>query len=168
MAPICPNCSAEMRAETVHGVPLEVCPQCEGIWFHADALRTLLEMDPEALAELEQPPVPPVEQKQAGPSTRLCPDCMLSLQQYHYLYNSPIVLEACMNCGGFFVENEQLGKMQQWLDQAQQPMTKDEEAKVVLAEATIAHDEEMRRQQNLLRFFNTLRRRPPGWLWLIP
>lgn len=168
MARNCPNCSTEMRVENVDNVQLDVCPQCEGIWFNADELRTLLTRDPMALQDLEDRTEPQVEQKHIGPSTRACPDCKLPLQQYHYLYNSPVVLDACTNCSGFFVDAEELGKMQQWLDQSHQPMTKDEEARLVLAEATIEHDNVMRRQESLRHFFNLLRRYQLGWLGLIP
>ena len=157
-----------MRAEMVHGVNLDACPRCAGIWFDPEDLRTLLARDPLAPSEIEDETIPQVTQKPAGPSIRRCPDCRLPLQQYHYLYTSPVVLDACTQCGGFFVEDGELGKMQQWLDQSHQPMGTDEEAKVALAEATIAHDDEMRRQQNLLHFFNTLRRYQPGWIGLIP
>jgi Zn-finger nucleic acid-binding protein len=157
-----------MHVETVDGVNLDVCPNCAGIWFDAEELHTLLARDPLALSELEDKTVPQVGQKLAGPSPWLCPNNQIPLQQYQYLYDSPVVLHACPQCGGFFVEEDELGKMQQWLDQSRKPMTPDEKASIAVGEAAIAHDKEMRRQQKLLHFFNVLQQNQPGWIGLIP
>jgi Zn-finger nucleic acid-binding protein len=168
MARICPDCSTEMAVEEVYGVKLDVCPSCAGIWFDPEELRTLLAQDPVARIELEERTVPRVEQKHAGPSFRRCPDCSLPLQKYHYLYDSPIVLDACTNCGGFWVQDGELGKMQQWVDRSHKPMTAEEKARLTLAEATIAHNEEMHRQRNLLHLFDMLRQYQPGWMGMLP
>src|SRR5579859_6215839 len=152
MARNCPDCSTQMLVETVHGVQLDACPQCAAIWFDAEELRTLLAKDPLAPLEIEDKNKPQAVLRPAGPSTHQCPDCKQPLQQYHYLYNSPIVLHACANCGGFLVEDGQLGQIQQWLDRSHEPLTADQEAKLTLAQATIEHDAFMQRQENLRRF----------------
>src|SRR5579871_4414586 len=121
MTRTCPECSAKMCTEVIHGVHLDICPECAGIWFDFEELRTLLAQDPLVMSELEDRTMPHGAHKPIGTSLRHCPDCHLPLQQYRYLYTSPIVLEACTDCGGFFVEDGQLGKMQQWLDQSHKP-----------------------------------------------
>lgn len=168
MARHCPECSTEMRMETIRDVQLDVCPKCGGIWFDAEELRTLLARDEMALIELEEDEAPQIEQRSAGASLRHCPDSYLPLEKYHYLYTSPIVLDACPDCGGFFVEADELGKMEQWLEQSHKQMSKDEEDKLAIAQFTIAHDNEMIRQRNLQNFFGMLRRYRPGWIGLVP
>jgi len=168
MARNCPACSTEMRTETIDDVQLDVCPQCAGVWFDPEELRTLLARDPLSLTKLEDWTGASVTQKSAGPSIRRCPVCQLPLERYHYLYTSSIVLHACTQCGGFFVEDGELGKMQEWLDQSHRPMSPEEEARVTLAEATIAHDDEIHRQHKFLHLFNVLQRYRPGWIGLMP
>ncbi len=173
MTHLCPDCSTQMRQETVHGVQLDVCPKCAGIWFDAEEMRALLTRDPLALSALEDKAVPsetkqPPEQEPVGPSTRRCPACQLGLQQSPYLYTSPIVLDICLQCGGFFVDDGELGKMQQVRDQRHRPLTAAEEVMVLMGEAAPAHDKALRRQENLVHFLNALRRYQPGWIGLIP
>ena len=168
MARICPDCVIEMRMETVREVNLDVCPACAGIWFDPEELRTLLARDPIVLLDLEERHPPRVTHGPAAEAFRRCPDCSLPLTEYHYLYSSPVVLESCTDCGGFWVEEGELVKMQQWLDKTNAPLTTDEKIRLALAEAAVASEAEVSRQHNLSRFFRMLQQYRPGWFGLLP
>jgi len=167
MARICPNCSNPMHVEDVHGIQLDVCPQCAGIWFDAEELRNLMDRDPLALLELEDLTPMKITQESAGPSIRHCPADSFPLQNYHYLYDSPVVLEVCTDCGGCFIEEKELSKMQEWLNMSQRPISKTEEDRLFLAQVQIEHDNAMERQGKFLHFFNVLRQFRPGWIGLL-
>lgn len=164
MARNCPDCSMEMYIETVNGVQLDICAACAGTWFDAHELRQLLARDPLALSVVEDMAVPAIEQKAAGPSLRRCPDCEMPLEQYHYLYNSPVVLDTCTDCGGFWVQDGELAGMQKWLDQTNKPSPLAEEASLTIAQASIEHGKKMQQQNKLLNLFNMLRQHRPGWI----
>jgi Zn-finger nucleic acid-binding protein len=168
MTRICPNCANPMKIETVHGVQLDVCECCAGIWFNADEIRALLAADPKSLAELEDQAVPHQEQRKVGPSKMLCPDDHVLLDEFHYLYNSPVLLHTCATCGGVFVADGELSQMQSWYDKSHEPMTKEEQDRVNMAVDVAQHETFMLRQQRLQGLFTGLQRFRPGWFGFFP
>ncbi|HEY3782763.1 MAG TPA: zf-TFIIB domain-containing protein [Fimbriimonadaceae bacterium] len=48
----CPDDGTQLVIETFHGVSLEVCPTCDGIWFRQDQLTNMLSGDSHVLEEL--------------------------------------------------------------------------------------------------------------------
>ncbi len=123
---------------------------------------------PLVLGVLEDMTMPKGEPKPGNPSLRRCPACSLPLQQCRCLNDTPIVLDTCTNCGGFWVEDGEVSKMQQYLDQVHEPVTKEEEANIVVAVTMIEHEAAMNRQRNLLRLIRLLRQYQSGWIGLIP
>jgi len=168
MAFKCPNCSITMVAESAHGVQLEVCPNCAGIWLSPDELRALLSGDPTVISELEESLHPQVDQQHLGGSHLLCPFDNVLMEQYHYLYNSPILIHTCSNCGGLFINGDELPQMKQWFEKGHQPLSKDEELRVSMATDIAQHEAFMAHQMHLQGMFNTLRRYRPGWSGLFP
>lgn len=168
MARNCPDCSAEMHIETVGNIKLDVCITCAGTWFDPSELRALLARDLLALEMLEDKAIRSVEQQTAGPSLRHCPACEFPLEQYHYLYTSPVVLDTCTECGGMWVEDGELSRMHAWLEESRKPASAEEKAGIVLAEATVEHHKTMARQHKLLHLFTILQHFRPGWNGLFP
>jgi Zn-finger nucleic acid-binding protein len=105
-----------MNEEVYLNVTLDVCPTCAGIWFDDNELRDLMAQDADAPRKLEERYVPEVQTVPAVATPRRCPADGMPLQPYRYLYHSPIVLDACSECGGFWVQDGELMKMQQYLD----------------------------------------------------
>jgi len=163
MARICPDCETNMIDETVDGVVVNACPKCAGVWVHPEALTEILEKDPVGLLTLEEKNVPQMEQKVIGHSFRNCPDDGMTLQQYHYCYDSPVVLQVCSDCGGFWVEDGQLKQMQDWINEAERPITQKEKDQLAVAQFTFEHENYMIRQENLKQMFNRMRTFRPGW-----
>lgn len=157
-----------MRLQRVHNIDLSVCPECGGIWFHADQLRLLMAQDPQVLQELEFMTAADIRQSREGSSTLICPDCDLLLDRYHYMYNSPVLIHACHRCGGFWVAEGELGKMQQWRDQAHRPLNPKERVAAALAQARVAHDRDMLHHQNVADLCNLMRLNQPGWFGFLP
>jgi hypothetical protein len=84
-----------------------------------------------------------------------CPEDGATLQQYHYLYSTPIILEQCPVCGGFFAKHEDLEKMQLALDKTKGVgMTKLEEYSAKAGAEEAQHLAYMNRQASLASFFN--------------
>ena len=152
-----------MKQETLYGVSLDVCPNCGGTWFQADELRMLLHCPPDALKELEAETVPHVEQVKSTPSAMRCPDDGGVLDNYHYMYSTPVILHTCANCGGFWIGAGEVAKIDMLHQQSHGPMTEKEKGALYMAEAITDHEKEMSRLRGLKGLFTSLDRYMPGW-----
>jgi|GEM_PF-1892194 len=167
MARACPNCGATMDVDVIHEISLDVCPNCGGTWFQADSLRSLLETAPHGLEDVAAVAVPHVEQTKGLPSQLLCPNDGTALDNYHYMYDTPVILHTCSKCGGFWVAAGEVAKMEQLRDQTHAPMTDKERLAFDYGSAIAEHEQEMSRLNNMESFFNHLRRYQPGWYGFI-
>ena len=39
----CPSCQTELKAATRHGVHIDICPECRGVWLDRGEIENLLE-----------------------------------------------------------------------------------------------------------------------------
>ena len=165
---VCPNCSATMRTALVDGSNVDACDNCGGTWFDGGELRLLVEKDPLELDKLDSLAHIPVDHQRIANSRLLCPIDDVLLDKYHYMYTSPVIVHACHHCEGCFIAEGDLARMQIWREQAERPMTPQEEAGVALGTMAAAHQKEMFRLQNTHDFFTVLKRYTPGWFGLVP
>jgi Zn-finger nucleic acid-binding protein len=156
-----------MNVVTFLDVNLDVCPACAGLWVNPDELTAIIHKDSKAFAELESQEIPHVEHGPAGPSAFKCPDDGGFLCQYHYMFNSPVILHNCPNCSGFFVEDGQLAQMQQVIDQNNQPMTPQDEEKLALGQMEAERENFVGRQMWWANMFRVMGRYQPGWWGLL-
>jgi Zn-finger nucleic acid-binding protein len=165
MARKCPQCQTTMKIQLVDGVELDVCPNCGGIWFNDEELRTMLKASANAIQDLERV-VPHLVQKPMGMSMMLCPDHQLRLDMFHYMYTSPAVLHPCPKCGGFFIAAEELPKLEQAQAHAHDPSRIGEgalDAETALAEFSAEHEATMARHRTFQALVRTLTLHSPGW-----
>jgi len=167
MARQCPNCSSTMSPETAHGAQIDVCPNCGGIWLDGEELRAILSSDIQTIDAIEASVRPEIGQHHAGRSNLLCPENGIALDEYRYLYNSPIPIHACPVCGGMFIHAEQLPLMQQWFARTQEPPSHDEALRIAMGQDIAEHEAFMLRQRHLIGMFNTFRSYRPGWWGLL-
>src|SRR5580704_8384424 len=94
----CPNDGTELAAAKSHGVDVEACPSCKGMWLNA---QEFVQLEDEAfdLGDDEKGTlVFAVE-----PSMRTCPECSQALQGFLYrLYDLP--LEFCPQGHGYWLD----------------------------------------------------------------
>lgn len=164
MTLLCPDCLKPLAPLAHFGVTLDSCPMCAGIWFDQGELGRLQHAGGQALIQIDESVVPEIHRKEE-PSRRDCPSCLKPLDRFHYLYNSPIELDACGECGGFWVEDRELQKIQEWLAGESSRLNavqsdRAEEA-FALANYQIHHDQFMQRQENLRGFITLLGRHRP-------
>jgi Zn-finger nucleic acid-binding protein len=154
-----------MQSELYSGITLDVCPACEGIWFDPDELRILLKQGVRSLDGLEKR-APTVEHRPGGRGKLLCPDDRVLLEEYHYMYSSPAVLETCPTCGGFFVAQSELAKIQSAYLAAHAPPTAKEEAGIELAVADAHSRTVVTRAESVAGLRSSLQVNAPGWFGL--
>ncbi len=162
---LCPDCKAELEQVAYHAVSLDTCPACAGIWFDLGELGRVLKDGRVALVEIEENVVPEICPHPTATSRRDCPICLEPLAPYQYLYNSPIELDGCIACNGFWVEDGELIKIQDWLalgGARLKQTTRDRvEDAVAIANYTMEHDAHMRRSENVRALCTLLDRRYP-------
>lgn len=167
MARNCPNCSTLTTPQSAHGVEFEECSVCGGIWLPGNELKELIASDQKTIGDIEANVHPDVDHLKLGASQLSCPDDHSVMDQYHYLYNSPVMVHACNTCGGVFIHAQDLPLMQQWFQKSQGPITPDESLKAAMALDVAKHEQFMARQTMLQGFFGTLSMRVPGWIGLL-
>jgi Zn-finger nucleic acid-binding protein len=151
-----------MSPESVDGVQLDGCPNCGGVWFDGDELKTILQASKSGIQDIERAS-PHVTQEYAGTSRMLCPIDEVLLESYHYMYSSPVVLHGCSKCGGFFACAADLPKMEQALNKEIHPDSLEQRKAIALAEFEGAHAQFMARQALLQSVYGTFSRFTPGW-----
>ncbi len=149
---LCPVCQVNLVPQTHLGITIDVCPTCAGIWFDADELPRLRELDPTALPRIDHLYQPTVERYE-GAGDRLCPVCRVPMYRYNYLYTSNIALDGCDLCGGVWVDHGELVKMDQLAKDAR-AMEIPPETKAQIA--IVQMEAEMREAQERARFWEGL------------
>jgi Zn-finger nucleic acid-binding protein len=166
MSRMCPDCDAPLAPETAHGVTVDACPQCAGIWFDDSEYGRLKTVASSALFALEDRLVPQAERLAQGSHERRCPACSMVMFRYRYLYNSPVELDGCERCNGVWVEDGELRKMSEALAAVRTAKDTAAERKAeALAQFAVEHEAEMDRQSALRSFFSAISVR---WPWYGP
>ncbi len=111
MALACPACRSDMDEVDFMGVRLDVCPECAGIWFDDGELRLLSKSSPDAMEKLEEMYSPEFEVVLPAPVHKQCPRGHGVMETFRYLYDSPVEIDSCPECGGVFVEEKELAGM---------------------------------------------------------
>jgi Zn-finger nucleic acid-binding protein len=94
----CPNCGTALAPAKRHGIDVEACPSCKGLWLSAQELDQL-EDEAFDLGDAEKGTLVFA----AEPSDRACPECGQPLQGFQYrLYDLP--LEFCAAGHGYFLD----------------------------------------------------------------
>ncbi len=154
---LCPVCQVELKPQIHLGITIDVCPTCAGIWFDKDELTHIAQLDPTVLPKLDQM-YQPVVTSYDPPWQKVCPVCkQTNLRPYDYLYHSNIELDECPECGGIWVEDSELQKMYQVLQDARAmdipPETK---AEMALAQMEAEHHQTMGKLEFLNGLFSFL------------
>jgi uncharacterized protein len=140
----CPDCAHALATHPVEGVELDICPACAGIWFDAGELPKLKSMGDRLLESVEDFAVPDVQEEQKPKLDRKCPACGGEFYSYRYMYNSPVTIEGCQNCGGTWVQDGELAQMVEYARLPREEVPPD-----VLARIAVAPLEEQARKNRM-------------------
>ncbi|OJX79936.1 zf-TFIIB domain-containing protein [Magnetospirillum sp. 64-120] len=66
---LCPHCRVDLVMAERHGVEIDYCPKCRGIWLDRGELDKILERSAAYEAQLQQPAAPPPPQPQQAQTT---------------------------------------------------------------------------------------------------
>ncbi|RYG21103.1 hypothetical protein EON82_19380 [bacterium] len=111
MSRVCPEDLTVLEVRSMHGLSLDVCPECAGIFFDEGEIATLQTGGAAALSEVEDAATPASFQYVDSPVPKRCPGCQGPMHVYRYRYSSDIRLDGCERCGGVWVQDGELAKI---------------------------------------------------------
>lgn len=107
----CPEDLVALQPQTLHGLTLDVCPRCAGVYFDEGEIAALQSKGPEVLEEVEESLAPGGLAFVESPVPKRCPGCRKPMRAYAYRYSSDIRLDGCEACGGIWVQDGELAKI---------------------------------------------------------
>lgn len=118
----CPACGKDMEKVFIPnlGINLDICTDgCGGIYFDNREFERFDEKDEDISKILEKisgKEFAPVDQSQ----TRICPNCGAKMVKNSSSIHKKIEVDDCYSCGGKFLDNNELQKIREEYDTAEQ------------------------------------------------
>lgn len=118
----CPACGKDMEKVFIPnlGINLDICTDgCGGIYFDNREFERFDEKDEDISKILEKisgKEFAPVDQSQ----TRICPNCGTKMVKNSSSIHKKIEVDDCYSCGGKFLDNNELQKIREEYDTAEQ------------------------------------------------
>ncbi|HLZ55104.1 MAG TPA: zf-TFIIB domain-containing protein [Verrucomicrobiae bacterium] len=128
----CPRCRAALNRVEYDGQIVEVCPDCKGEWLHAGELQKLVEhhdevFTPEEIASLDAVNKEIFTAEKDDHDELNCPVCgTVPMEHFNYGDTSGIVLHKCTECGGIWMDKDQLQKVEEVVDGWKADLNQDE------------------------------------------
>lgn len=158
----CPDCHVALNTETIHETHIDVCPQCAGVWFDDGELTALQQRG--LAGQVDDLFTPSVQRWSSGGRLRTCPVCPeVVLDEYSYMYSTPVRIDACPACHGLWVQDGELKQMERLAYQAhQEPVSAGVQHEIALAELEGKQEEVRGRHRMFQRVMRVINMRRPG------
>lgn len=127
----CPRCGSTLRSTGYEGQTVEVCPGCQGEWLHAGELQTIVEHHDEVFTPEEIESLAAVNREiftaeEDDHDELNCPACEnVQMEHFNYGDTSGIILHKCTECGGIWMDKDQLQKIEEVVDGWKADLSKD-------------------------------------------
>ena len=100
---ICPACREEMIVLEYKKIELDICAQCDGVWFDAEELSLLLETLHLDVDELGQAPA-----EKTTEVVRRCPDCRKKMKKIVIGPGDGVMIDRCTKGHGLWFDGGEL------------------------------------------------------------
>lgn len=113
----CPNCQNSLRTIRYEGVEIETCDSCMGEWLDSDELGKIVKLREvifsaeECRAAAEAASITGVVLKNVDRDLK-CPKCDGVTDPVNYGGDTGIIIDRCPMCQGFWLDNNELEKIQ--------------------------------------------------------
>jgi len=113
----CPNCQEILTTIDYEGVEIETCSSCHGEWLDSDELGKIVQLREVKFDEgtrraiAEATAITGVKLENVDRDLT-CPKCGGTTDAINYGSDSGIILDRCTQCHGFWLDNEELEKVQ--------------------------------------------------------
>lgn len=168
----CPVCSDKtLEPTTWHGLTVDVCPGCHGIWCDFGEMKLLEESD--TLDHVDEAfegkfTMQPLDTAMKAPE-RLCPVTAYPMERHEFGNGTRVVLDFCPDCGGTWLDAGELEGYTAYLqDQAAHPIHISDEEKAAIAEHVKQSEEELKQfmqehnRRTMKLWVRYFRRKLPG------
>ena len=108
----CPDCKIKLNTIADPDFEYEKCPACKGIFLDKDELNIL---STGLAGNIEFCSVD-YEKHEDDKPVRFCPKCNKEMSKVNLLSFSSVIFDYCKNCQGFFLDSDESGKMNDYLD----------------------------------------------------
>ncbi len=103
----CPACPSQiLESVHEHGVEIDACVRCGGLWFDAGELAKLLQSYDEKLTPTGK--VADGLGKRLGATDRPCPHCRDKLVEHELSADNPVAVDVCPTCDGVWLDHDEL------------------------------------------------------------
>jgi len=104
----CPRCQVVLREHALGPVVVDGCDACGGLWFDTDELTKLARGGQEVVVAAEGVFAPPDPVADLMPAKGLCPRCQVPLYAFEFAHTPGVVLDACPQCRGVWIDDGEL------------------------------------------------------------
>lgn len=127
---ICPTCQGSLRQLQYEGIAIESCAGCGGHWLDADELGKIVRIrqvkfDPDAQRAIAEATTITGVVLAEVDRDLLCPRCGSQTDSINYGGDTGILLDRCTGCRGFWLDAEELEKVQMLVERWQDGLEDD-------------------------------------------
>lgn len=155
----CPRCGSELRPVQYDGQTVQVCPTCKGEWLHAGELQNIVEhhdkvFTPEEIESLDAVNKEIFTAEKDDHDELNCPNCGdVRMEHFNYGDTSGIILHKCTECGGIWMDEDQLQKVEEVVDGWKSDLGKDlSKYGPVVDKIKVEEEKELAREVSISRF----------------
>jgi Zn-finger nucleic acid-binding protein len=148
-----------LKTVTYDAVDVEVCSSCQGEWLHAGELEKIVEHHDEVFTPEEIQSLDAVNQEiftneNLDHDELNCPSCAnVRMEHFNYGDTSGIILHKCPECGGIWMDKDQLTKIEEVVDGWKADLGEDiAKYQPVLDKVAAQEQEELDRAVSISRF----------------
>ena len=111
----CPKCRGQLIVELFHGVSVNICSQCHGIWFDKGELKRAKDNTDDNLRWLDFDLFEEKEGKYIKKErVKICPRDTTKMDTCHYS-ESEVVIDMCPVCHGIWLDYHEFEKIMKFL-----------------------------------------------------
>jgi len=118
----CPRCGSDLRPVEYDGQTVHVCSKCKGEWLPAGELQQIVEhhdevFTPEEIQSLDAVNKEIFTAEKDDHDELNCPSCDdVVMEHFNYGDTSGIILHKCTECGGIWMDKDELQKVEEVVD----------------------------------------------------
>ncbi len=113
----CANGCGYLTPTEYEQTPVQVCPECRGIWLQYEELNAIIKKEDKAWTPTQKAQVLSELGKTGVPKTEMerhleCPECGHLMPAVNYQYSSGIIINKCKYHHGVWLDEGELNKLQ--------------------------------------------------------
>ena len=155
----CPRCNSPLQSVEYDGQIVQVCSGCKGEWLAVGELQKIVEhhdevFTPEEIASLDAVDKEIFTAEKDDHDELNCPVCEnVQMEHFNYGDTSGIILHKCLDCGGIWMDKDQLQKTEELVDGWKSDLAKDlAKYGPVVAKMEVEEQKELDRDVSISRF----------------